>query len=390
MTGSPNAYQAVFDASIADPSGFWAEAAKAVTWTRPPQRILDDSHPPFYRWFPDAELNTCANALDRHVESGRGEQPALIYDSPVAGAKRTYTYRDLLAETARFAGVLRGLGVDKGDRVVIYMPMIPEAVIAMLACARLGAVHSVVFGGFAAHELAARIDDALPCGRGFGVLRYRADPHHRVQADARRSARHRRTPHARLRHRATRRHAVHPDPRPRRRLGRGDGERTNPSSPSPWRRPTRSTCCTRQARPAKPKGIVRDNGGHAVALMWTMRNVYDTQPGDVYLGRFGCRLGGRPLLHRVRAAAARRDDRALRGQARRDARPGSLLARRRRLRGEGTLHRTDRDTRHQEGGSRRHVPGQVRPVRTSIPVPGRRAPRSRHLPLGGGEDSAYP
>ena len=124
--------------------------------------MLDDANPPFYRWFPDGELNTCANALDRHVEAGRGDQAALIYDSPVTGTKRTYTYRELLDQTARFAGALRDLGVGKGDRVVIYMPMVPEAVIAMLACARLGAVHSVVFGGFAANELAARIDDARP------------------------------------------------------------------------------------------------------------------------------------------------------------------------------------------------------------------------------------
>ena len=125
-------------------------------------RVLDDTNPPFYRWFPDAELNTCANALDRHVADGRAEQPALIYDSPVTGSQRTYTYAELLDETARFAGVLRGLGVGKGDRVVVYMPMIPEAVITMLACARIGAVHSVVFGGFAPHELATRIDDARP------------------------------------------------------------------------------------------------------------------------------------------------------------------------------------------------------------------------------------
>ena len=156
------AYRELFDASISDPAAFWADAARAVTWTREPTQILDDSNPPFYRWFPDGELNTCANALDRHVEGGRGDQPALIYDSPVTGSQRTYTYRELLDLTARFAGALRGLGVAKGDRVVIYMPMIPEAVIAMLACARLGAVHSVVFGGFAASELAARIDDARP------------------------------------------------------------------------------------------------------------------------------------------------------------------------------------------------------------------------------------
>jgi propionyl-CoA synthetase len=154
-------YRDVFQASVDDPAAFWARAAEAVTWTRDPQRILNCDNPPFYRWFPDAELNTCANALDRHIAT-RGDQAALIYDSPVTGSKRTYTYRELLSETARFAGVLRGLGVGKGDRVVLYMPMIPEAVIAMLACARLGAVHSVVFGGFAAHELATRIDDARP------------------------------------------------------------------------------------------------------------------------------------------------------------------------------------------------------------------------------------
>ena len=133
-------YRALFDASISDPEAFWADAAKAVTWTREPQRVLDDTNPPFYRWFPDGELNTCANALDRHIGE-RGDQAALIYDSPVTATKRTYTYRELLDQTARFAGVLRGLGVGKGDRVVIYMPMVPEAVIAMLACARLGAVH---------------------------------------------------------------------------------------------------------------------------------------------------------------------------------------------------------------------------------------------------------
>ena len=155
-------YGELFDASIADPEVFWADAARDVSWIREPRRILDDTNPPYYRWFPDAELNTCANALDRHIANGRADQPALIYDSPVTGSQRTYTYAELLDETARFAGVLRGLGVGKGDRVVVYMPMIPEAVITMLACARIGAVHSVVFGGFAPHELATRIDDARP------------------------------------------------------------------------------------------------------------------------------------------------------------------------------------------------------------------------------------
>ena len=206
-------YRELFDASIADPTAFWADAARAVTWTREPQQILDDSNPPFYRWFPDGELNTCANALDRHVEGGRGDQPALIYDSPVTGSQRTYTYRELLDETARFAGALRGLGVGKGDRVVIYMPMIPEAVIAMLACARLGAVHSVVFGGFAAQRTRGAHRRRPPRRHRHRVLRHRADPHRRLQADARRRARHRRARPAGVRHRAARPAAVRADRR---------------------------------------------------------------------------------------------------------------------------------------------------------------------------------
>ena len=213
-------YRELFDASISDPTAFWADAARAVTWTREPKQILDDSNPPFYRWFPDGELNTCANALDRHVEGGRGDQPALIYDSPVTGSQRTYTYRELLDQTARFAGALRGLGVDKGDRVVIYMPMIPEAVIAMLACARLGAVHSVVFGGFAAQRT-GRPHRRCPARRHrHRVLRRRADPHRRLQADDRRRPRHRRIRPARLRHRAARPAAVRAAGRPRPRLER--------------------------------------------------------------------------------------------------------------------------------------------------------------------------
>ncbi|CAM5464708.1 Propionyl-CoA synthetase OS=Streptomyces gougerotii OX=53448 GN=GCM10010227_10400 PE=4 SV=1 [Streptomyces diastaticus subsp. diastaticus] len=155
-------YREAYELSLTDPERFWGEAAREVSWTREPRRVLDAAAAPLYRWFPDGELNTCANALDRHVALGRGEQPALIHDSPVTGSRRTLTYSRLLDETARFAGVLRELGVEKGDRVVIYMPMVPEAVVAMLACARIGAVHSVVFGGFAASELAVRIDDVRP------------------------------------------------------------------------------------------------------------------------------------------------------------------------------------------------------------------------------------
>src|SRR5436190_5041265 len=148
--------------SLEEPEAFWAEAAAAIDWDEPWQRVLDDSRAPFYRWFAGARMNTCHNALDRHVEGGRAEQPALIHDSPVTNTVTTFTYRELRDAVARFAGALAAQGVTRGDRVIVYMPMVPEAVIAMLACARLGAIHSVVFGGFAANELATRIDDAKP------------------------------------------------------------------------------------------------------------------------------------------------------------------------------------------------------------------------------------
>ena len=140
----------------------WREAAEAVHWYQKPTRLLDDSYPPFYRWYPDGVTNACYNAVDIHVDQGRGEQLAVIYDSPVTGSKHSYTYSQLLVEVSRFAGVLASQGVGKGDRVIVYMPMVPEALIAMLACARIGAIHSVVFGGFASNELAVRIDDATP------------------------------------------------------------------------------------------------------------------------------------------------------------------------------------------------------------------------------------
>jgi propionyl-CoA synthetase len=149
-------YEDIFRASTDDPEAFWLRAAQAIDWHVAPTRALDGSRPPFYRWFPDGELNVCHNALDRHVDAGRGEQAALIYDSPVSGTQRTYTYAELRDEVARFAGVLADLGVGRGDRVVIYLPMVPEAAVAMLACARIGAVHSVVFGGFAPRSSSRR------------------------------------------------------------------------------------------------------------------------------------------------------------------------------------------------------------------------------------------
>ena len=273
-------YREIFQASLDDPASFWARAATAVSWTRAPQRILDDTNPPFYRWFPDAELNTCVNALDRHIGQ-RGGQPALIYDSPVTGTKRTYTYRELLDHTARFAGVLSGLGVGKGDRVVLYMPMIPEAVVAMLACARLGAVHSVVFGGFASHELATRIDDARPtvivsasCGiEPTRVVEYKPMLDHALQRASHQ-------PRAcvivqRDRHRCD--------------LVAGRDHdwadlmaSAAPADPVPVAATDPLYVLYTSGTTGKPKGIVRDNGGHAVALTWSMRNIYGVGPGEVF------------------------------------------------------------------------------------------------------------
>src|SRR5690348_16106860 len=158
MTG----YLKTYRRSLERPEEFWAEAAGAIDWEQRWDRVLDASRPPFYRWFPGARLNTCWNAVDRHIAAGRGDRVALIWDSPVTGRIERFTYRELRNEVARLAGVLVGLGVVQGDRVLIYRPMVPEAAFAMLACARIGAIHSVVFGGFAAHELATRIDDARP------------------------------------------------------------------------------------------------------------------------------------------------------------------------------------------------------------------------------------
>ncbi|OKH66117.1 propionyl-CoA synthetase [Mycolicibacterium goodii] len=273
-------YRALFESSITDPATFWADAAKAVTWTRDPQRILDDSNPPFYRWFPDAELNTCANALDRHVPE-RGDQAALIYDSPVTGTKRTYTYRELRDATAKFAGALRSLGVEKGDRVVIYMPMVPEAVMAMLACARLGATHSVVFGGFAAHELAARIDDARPkvvVAASCGIEPTRIVEYKPMLDSALEIAEHTPQTCVILQREQKRCDLVEGRDVDWHDLVAG----AEPADPVPVAATDPLYVLYTSGTTGKPKGIVRDNGGHAVALLWSMRNIYGIEPGDVF------------------------------------------------------------------------------------------------------------
>ncbi|HKE70631.1 MAG TPA: AMP-binding protein, partial [Nocardioidaceae bacterium] len=275
-----SAYAEEYRRSLDDRDRFWLEAADAIEWTRPPTRALDDSTPPLYRWFPDGELNTAANALDRHVRDGRGDQSALIWDSAMTDTQRTYTYAELRDEVARFAGALRSLGVDKGDRVIVYLPMIPEAAIAMLACARIGAVHSVVFGGFAPRELAARIDDAKPkliLAASCGIEPTRVVAYKPIIDDALTIASHQPD-----------RVVVFQRERQPAELGPRDldwaelASQASPVDPVPVAATDPLYVLYTSGTTGRPKGIVRDNGGHAVALMWSMRNVYDVQPGDVY------------------------------------------------------------------------------------------------------------
>ena len=280
---SGGSYQQTYRRSLNDPEGFWGEQAALVDWVKRPRRVLDDTNAPFYRWFPDATLNTCFNALDRHVIAGRAEQIALISDSAMTGERRTMTYARLLEEVASFAGALRQLGVQQGDRVVIYMPMIPQAVTAMLACARIGAVHSVVFGGFAAPELAARLDDAQPkvvvsasCGLEPGrVVAYKPLLDKAIELATHRPERCVIVQRPQLEAELTEGRDV--DWGLAVRAGATDpAEAVTVAATDPL------YILYTSGTTGRPKGIVRDNGGHAVALTWSMANIFDIRPGDVW------------------------------------------------------------------------------------------------------------
>jgi len=274
-------FDQVYRRSLEDPEGFWAEAAAAIDWIEPWERVLDDSHAPFYRWFTGGRLNTCHNALDRHVERGRADQAALIYDSPVTGTNAAFTYRELRDAVARFAGALAAQGVERGDRVIVYMPMVPEAVIAMLACARIGAVHSVVFGGFAANELASRIEDATPrvvvsasCGLEPGrVVAYKPLLDAAVaMVDAK--------PERCI---FLQRPMLEADLDADRDLDWAEAvAAAEPVGCVPVDATDPLYILYTSGTTGQPKGIVRDNGGHAVALEWTMKQIYDVEPGEVY------------------------------------------------------------------------------------------------------------
>src|SRR5664279_1803713 len=278
-------YHEVYESWKKDPMSFWAEAAKEIDWIKPPKTVFDPQAGVYGRWFPDGTLNTCYNALDRHVINGRADQAALIYDSPVAGLKRTYTYAQLLAEVNAVAAVLQDFGVVKGDRVLAYMPMIAEAVIGVLACARIGAVHSVVFGGFASKELATRIDDSQPkviltasCGIETNrIIKYKPLLDEAIELAA-----------------------VKPEKvlllqRPQEQASMIGGRDFD------WNDMVVAALAERRTVEREemlatdplyilytsgttgiPKGVVRDNGGHAVALKWSMKNLYNIDPGEVW------------------------------------------------------------------------------------------------------------
>ncbi len=285
MQPSQSRYHETYSRWQDDPEGFWLNEAKAIDWLTPPQRAFDPGQGVYGRWFPDATCNTCHNAVDRHVAAGRGEQAAVIYDSPMTGTKTVLTYSRLLDEVETLGAVLTQMGIGKGDRVIVYMPMIPEALIAMLACARVGAIHSVVFGGFAAKELATRIDDATPrlilcasCGlEPNRVVRYKPLIDEAISLSVHK-------PDGCL---------VFQRPEAQAELAAGRDLDWAQAMSQARRDGRKAPCAVMQATDplyvlytsgttGKPKGVVRDNGGHMVALAWSMANLYNIKPGEVF------------------------------------------------------------------------------------------------------------
>ena len=274
-------FEKIHRQSLEQPEQFWGHAAAEIDWVKPWERVLDDSRAPLYRWFTGGQMNTCYNALDRHVDGGRADQLALIYDSPVTDTIASFTYRELRDTVAKFAGVLATHGVERGDRVVIYMPMVPEAPIAMLACARIGAIHSVVFGGFAANELAGRIEDAGPkvvvsasCGIEPGRL-----VAYKPLLDAAIDLVENKPDHCVILQRPELEAELHA---PRDVSWTDAMASAEPVDCVPLGATDPLYMLYTSGTTGQAKGIVRDNGGHAVALKWSMKNIYGVDPGEVY------------------------------------------------------------------------------------------------------------
>ncbi|HHB80902.1 MAG TPA: propionyl-CoA synthetase, partial [Aliiroseovarius sp.] len=274
-------YAAVYESWKNDPEAFWMQAAEAISWERKPSKALFDENAPIYEWFSDGILNTCYNAVDRHVEAGRGDQVAIIHDSPITGTIHKITYAELQERVARLAGALRAKGVEKGDRVIIYMPMVPEALEAMLAVTRLGAVHSVVFGGFAAAELAVRIDDAAPkaiiaasCGLEPGrVVHYKP-----LLDEAIEIAAHKPDFCVILQREQEVAHLIEGRDVAWHEFQYG----VEPAECVPVAGNHPAYILYTSGTTGQPKGVVRHTGGHLVALNWTMKNIYNVDPGDVF------------------------------------------------------------------------------------------------------------